>query len=94
LAVGPAIQGTCDGVHLQFESERFSMVTEAGQRVMRQFRVTGVKTGLTSYAGEYRETLWGYGPQPFTIVGELDVALMSGENLALLNRVYLPLIRR
>ncbi len=94
LAVGPAIQGTCDGVQLQFESERFSMVTEAGQYVMRQFQVTGVKTGLTNYAGEYRETLWGYGPQPFTIVGELDVTLVSGENLALLNRVYLPLVRR
>ncbi len=94
LAVGPAVQGTCDGAHLQFESERFTIVTEAGQRVARQFRVTSMKSGLTSYAGEYRETLWGYGPQPYTIVGELDVALTSGENMALLNRIYLPLIRR
>ena len=93
LAVGPAVHGTCNSADLQFESERFSMVTEAGQRVMRQFRLTGVQTG-TVIAGEYRETLWGYGPQPLTVVGAVEVALVSGTNVALSNRVYLPLIRR
>lgn len=94
LTVGPAVHGTCGSANMQLESERFILVTEAGQRVMRQFRLTGVKTGLTTYAGEYRETLWGYGPQPYTIVGEFDVTLVSGDNVALFNRVYLPLIRR
>ncbi len=94
LAVGPAVSGTCNGTNIEIQSERFAWVTGAGQSVTRQFRLIGVRTGLTSYAGEYRETLWGYGPQPYTIVGELDMTLASGENLALLNRIYLPLVRR
>lgn len=94
LAVGPAVHGACGGANLQLESERFDMVTEAGQRVMRQFRLVGAQTGLTTFAGEYRETLWGYGPQPLTVVGEFQIALMSGSNMARPNRVYLPLVRR
>jgi PKD repeat protein len=38
---------------------------------MRQFRLTGqfVSEEDNILSGEYRETVWGYGPQPLTIVG-------------------------
>jgi len=101
LAVGPAVHGTFDTVHgtfdiadLQLESERFSLVTNAGQHVMRQFRLTGAWDSLTTFTGEYRETVWGYGPQPLTIVGEFNLNLISGGNIALLYRIYLPLVLR
>lgn len=94
LEVGPQVSGTIAGDSLQLESERFSMVTEAGQSVIRQFRMTGVKTGLTTYTGEYRETLWGYGTQVYTIVGEFELNLMSGKNLALSNELFMPVVQR
>jgi hypothetical protein len=99
LAVGPQVVGTFAGDSLQLESERFSselfgLDTERGQIVTRQFRLTGVKTGLTTYTGEYRETLWGYGPQVYTIVGEFELNLISGKNLALPYELYMPVVQR
>jgi len=92
LAVGPWVQGTFDGADLQLESERFSMVTDAGQYVMRQFCLSGTRASLTTFTGEYRETLWGYGPQPLTIVGEFDLQLVSGANMVLSHQIYLPVM--
>lgn len=92
LAVGPAVHGTCGGANAQLESERFSYLTGAGQRVMRQFRLMGTRVNSTMFTGEYRETLWGYGLQPLTIVGEFNLDLMSGENIALPHHIYLPLV--
>jgi len=94
LAVGPEVSGTFTGDNWQLESERVSMETEAGQGLIRQFRLTAVKTGPTTYAGEYRETLWGYGPQPYTVVGEFDLSFVSGKNLTITNTLYLPVIQR
>jgi hypothetical protein len=93
LAVGPQVSGAISGDNWQLESERVSMVSEAGQDLIRQFRLTAVRTGLTTYAGEYRETLWGYGPQPYTIVGEFELALVTGKNLVITNEIYLPVIQ-
>jgi hypothetical protein len=94
LAVGPQVSGAIAGDNWQVESERIGMVTEAGQDLIRQFRLTAVRTGLTTYAGEYRETLWGYGPQPYTIVGEFELTLMDGKNLIITSELYLPVIKR
>ncbi len=94
LAVGPAVHGTCNSADLQFESERFSMVTEAGQRVMRQFRLIGTLADVNTFTGEYRETVWGYGPQPLTIVGSFTLTRVSGLSLNMSHRVYLPVIMR
>lgn len=94
LAVGPAISGAWNGANVQFASEPFKITTDAGQRVTRQFRLIGGVRAGSVITGEYRETLWGYGPQPLTVVGEFKLGLLSGTNLALSYRVYLPLIRR
>ena len=94
LLVGPAVHGPCGGADVQIESERFAYVTGAGQPVMRQFRLTGVRVDSTRFTGEYRETLWGYGPQPLTIVGEFDLNLISGTSIAFSHRIYLPLVLR
>jgi hypothetical protein len=93
LAVGPAVHGTCRGPGTRFESERFSMVTDAGQSVMRQFRMVVSQTLASGFAGEYRETLWGYTPSPVTIVGEFQLDLVSGAGIAGW-RVYMPVTRR
>jgi len=94
LGVGPQVTGAISGDAWQLESERVRMVSEAGQELIRQFRLTATRTGLTTYEGEYRETLWGYGPQPYTIVGEFELTLMAGKNLLITNELSLPVIKR
>jgi len=94
LEVGPQVWGSISGDAWTLESERIHMVSEAGQELIRQFRLTAARTGLTTYAGEYRETLWGYGPQPYTIVGEFELSLMDGKNLIITSELYLPVIKR
>jgi hypothetical protein len=96
LAVGPYMSGTLDGANLHLESERLVQVTGAKQRLMRQFRLIGapVAGDMNTLAGQYRETLWGYGPQPLTIVGTFTLTLTSGTPVNLSQRVYLPLILR
>jgi len=71
LAVGPAVSVTFDGTNLRVESERFAMTTGAGQRLQRQFRLVGTADGgdIHRFTGDYRETIWGFGPQPLTLVG-------------------------
>lgn len=75
-AFGPYVEGTFDGTNLILESERVSLLT-AGQRLMRQFRLTGetVPDQENVLSGEYRETVWGYGPQPLTIIGTFNLQL-------------------
>lgn len=70
LAVGPEISGTYQDGKLNLLSERFENTTQAGETVERQFRLSADENqdaGLLS--GEYRETVWGFGLQPLTIVG-------------------------
>lgn len=71
LAVGPEVSVTFNGGNLRIESERFAMTTGAGQRLQRQFRLIGTADASDShrFTGEYRETIWGYGKQPLTLVG-------------------------
>jgi uncharacterized repeat protein (TIGR01451 family) len=75
-AFGPHVGGTFDGTNLTLESERVSLLT-AGQRLTRQFRLTGgtVPDQENVLSGEYRETVWGYGPQPLTIIGTFNLQL-------------------
>lgn len=71
LAVGPKVSVTLDGANLRVESERFAMTTGAGQGLQRQFRLIGVAADgdIHRFTGDYRETIWGFGPQPLTLVG-------------------------
>ena len=89
-AFGPLVTGSFDGTHLTLESERVSLVS-AGQRLMRQFRLTGAlaQGNAKQIVGEYRETLWGYGLQPVTVVGRftLDWAAPAATDF-----IFLPLI--
>jgi uncharacterized repeat protein (TIGR01451 family) len=73
---GPHVEGTFDGTNLTLTSERVSLLA-AGLRLMRQFRLTGgtVPDEENALSGEYRETVWGYGPQPLTIIGTFDLQL-------------------
>ena len=67
---GPSIAGTFDGTDLTLTSERVSSVS-AGQRLMRQFRLIGAAVPEQDgvLRGQYRETIWGYGPQALTVIG-------------------------
>jgi len=94
LAVGPSVTGAFDGANLHFESERLVQVTGAKQRLMRQFRLIGTLADVNTFTGEYRETVWGYSPQPLTVVGSFTLTRVSGLSLNMSHRIYLPLIRR
>jgi hypothetical protein len=94
LAVGPYVSGAFDGANLRLESERLVQVTGAEQRLMRQFRVVGELADVNTFSGEYRETVWGYGPQPLTVVGSFTLTRVSGLSVNMSHRIYLPLIRR
>ena len=73
-AYGPSVEGTFDGTNLTLTSERLSVVS-AGQRLMRQFRLIGaaVPDQEGALTGEYRETIWGYGPRPLTVIGTFSL---------------------
>ena len=92
-AYGPAVEGAFDGQVLSLTSERTSTLT-SGQRVMRQFQMTGgpLPGQENVLQGEYRETVWGYGPQPLTVIGTftLKEAISDYKD----NWVLLPLIAR
>ncbi len=94
LAVGPYARGAFEGGNLHLESERLIQVTGAKQRLMRQFRLIGTLADVNTFTGEYRETVWGYGPQPLTIVGSFSLTRVSGLSLNMSHRVYLPVIRK
>jgi hypothetical protein len=75
LDAGPAVTGLLDGSNLVLTSAIVSQ-TIAGQRVDRQFRLTGVVTSDATgilFSGEYRETLWGVAPQPLTLIGRFEL---------------------
>lgn len=75
LAVGPKVSVTLNGANLRVESERFAMTTSAGQRLQRQFRLIGVAADgdIHRFTGDYRETIWGFGRQPLTLVGKFTI---------------------
>lgn len=81
LAVGPAISGTCSEGKLEILSNKFEQTTGAGQSLERQFLLIGtLYSDSNSYKGEYRETLWGYGPQPITVVGDFELLKANGHD--------------
>ncbi|MFQ5593147.1 MAG: hypothetical protein ACE5HA_03260 [Anaerolineae bacterium] len=113
LDIGPRVTGTFDGVTLRLESERFSLVLSPEQRladgqlipeqrVTRQFSLssTAVQDDGATLAGEYRETVWGFGLEPSTAVGVFTLSrpvfgIVSGPTpVPVRYRLYLPLISR
>ncbi|MCO6449629.1 MAG: hypothetical protein J5I90_02460 [Caldilineales bacterium] len=75
LEVGPAVTGQYIDENIVLESERFAMVTGAGQSLQRQFRLIGVAVDgdIHRFSGDYRETIWGLGPEPLTLVGKFTL---------------------
>lgn len=68
--VGPFVTGTFDGALLKLQSERVTL-TVAGQTITRQFILTSttIEDAGNILRGAYRETVWGFSPQPATVVG-------------------------
>ncbi len=51
-------------------------MNDIGKTLGRQFRLIGtVSDGIAT--GEYRETVWGYGSKPLTIVGEFELLMVE-----------------
>jgi hypothetical protein len=99
LDVGPSVSGQLDGENITLASERFAMTTSAGQSLQRQFHFFGlaVDGDTHRFSGDYRETIWGLGPKPLTLVGKFTlVRPVAGEPTPTLGsqRVYLPLLQR
>lgn len=74
LTVGPRVNGYYEQEYglLYLDSERFSYVTDAGETIERQFRLTaspGATPGIM--VGAYYETIWGYGTGPVTVFGNV-----------------------
>jgi len=74
IKTGPNVQGTFDGTTLALTSEQISTNLN-GRTLQRQFSLQGVVTGseLAQISGQYRETLWGYAPQPVTVLGHFTL---------------------
>jgi hypothetical protein len=68
--VGPLVAGSFDGALLKLESERVTLEV-AGQAITRQFILTStsIEDEGNILRGAYRETVWGFSPQPATVVG-------------------------
>ena len=91
--MGPAVYGSMDGANLTLLSEKVSLLS-GGVRLQRQFQMTGVlsfQNHKRQWIGEYRETIWGYAPQPLTIVGSFALDWAGSPTDGVL---YLPLTRR
>ena len=74
--VGPRVDGSLNNGNLTLISERFVYVNDIGKTLGRQFRLIGtVSDGIAT--GEYRETVWGYGSKPLTIVGEFELLMVE-----------------
>lgn len=74
ITVGPKVTGYYEQEYglLYLDSERFSYVTETGDTIERQFRLTaspGATPGVM--VGAYYETVWGFGMEPVTVFGDV-----------------------
>lgn len=89
-AFGPMVTGSFDGTSFSLESERVSLIS-GGQNLMRQFQLTGglAEDNEKQLVGEYRETLWGYGLRPLTVVGRFTLDWAAP---AMTDFLFLPLI--
>jgi len=104
LKTGPKVQGSYDGTQLTLQSEVFSLQV-SGRTIQRQFRLIGTRRDANgnTFAGEYRETLWGYATVPLTVVGEFTLD-REGVPLAALpnvggggntsSKIFLPMAQR
>lgn len=91
---GPRVTGTFDGATLSLLSGRF-IEPVGGRQLQRQFRLTGATVAGQPevVTGQYRETIWGYGPKPLTVVGTFTLQRGIAKPLQE-HSVYLPLILR
>ena len=104
-----AVTGSMNGNKLHLQSGQFKMkMNEArmirGEQVAperivtRQFSLDTeqiLNDGAT-LLGIYRETIWGYAPEPVTVVGKfaLERPVFGANSASGQRRVYMPLIRR
>ncbi len=104
-----AVTGQMNGNNLHLESSQFTMrMNEArvigGEQVAperivtRQFSLDTeqiLNDGAT-LLGTYRETIWGYAPEPVTVVGKfaLERPIFGASSSSGRKTVYLPVIRR
>jgi hypothetical protein len=93
---GPSVTGTFDGADLALTSERLGPDVIAGLMLNRQFRLTGgaVPDQEGRLGGEYRETIWGYGSQPLTIMGTFTLVEAVSDRALVDWVVYLPLVMK
>jgi hypothetical protein len=63
---------------------------------MRQFHLAGAAVAGQSdvYSGEYRETIWGYGTRPLTVIGTFTLYQGAAEDVVVDQRIYLPLLMK
>ncbi len=76
--MGPEVNGTYNDGSLELLSERLAYTTQSGQLVERQFELKGTGSGGI-ITGEYRETVWGYGLKPLTVVGDFQLRMVASE---------------
>jgi len=81
LAVGPAVTGTVSGTGVSLTSSTSNRTT-AGMSLRGRFALTGQfdPDQEDVLSGEYRDTIWGYGPQPFTVIGRFSLQLVRTVN--------------
>lgn len=105
-----AVTGSMNGANLHLQSGQFKMKMNdarviggeqiAPERmVTRQFRLDTeqVLNDGATLLGTYRETIWGYAPEPVTVVGKFALERPTFGTLApgvLRPRAYLPVIQR
>jgi hypothetical protein len=107
LPYGPYVSGSFSGTILTLESEQFDWQINPGRvlddgRVLpeeiatRQFRLvaTEVQEGGARLVGEYRETIWGIGVQPITLVGDFALTRPVFSEPTVTTRLYLPVLAR
>ncbi len=76
LDVGPALQGQLNGDLLRLTSRRVAG-SMAGVPIQRQFVIEATvrwEERRVFIDGSYRETIWGYLPQPITIIGTVHLS--------------------
>lgn len=80
ITVGPKVTGYYEQEYglLYLDSERFTFVTETGDTIERQFRLTA-SPGATpgTMVGAYYETVWVFGLEPVTVFGDVTFKDLS-----------------
>ena len=68
------------------------------RKITRQFSLTttNIQGNGATLTGEYRETIWGYAPQPTTVVGTFTLQRppSDGSTTGSSSQIFMPVIRR